>query len=405
MRYAKSLFSIGLPFFATGCSIHPLPDDVTRDATFAIVQKIRCEARHAINDYVWKDNKSEINREKLIREAEADHSKLLKHVSKKIKEIQGKDEKDKVKKIEFGKILIDLDRNRDVWISRLANRRLSSNFFSKNMQDSAIGYSFKLTMSETEGASGSGTFTFPFSTGKFLLGVSAGEDRERKNERSFEIVESLPEIMADQKLDDCLVEAPNWKYPITGSVGIKEIIKTYSELQSIGPAFARQAKKQKRTEEAGDKQGKGSQESMSSGGGSDIAFTEDLTFTTSYGGSLQPSIELNPVTHDFRLTKAAASFGGARKDIHKMTLTIVKGFTDIPTELVLLIEESDESNKSLYYSEERLPFASGRQLVPSYIQLFEGLTAEENAKARARRNLRYQKTQGTLEKILDGVEE
>jgi hypothetical protein len=34
-----------------GCSTHPLPDDVTRKTTFAIVEQIRCEAQRAVTAY------------------------------------------------------------------------------------------------------------------------------------------------------------------------------------------------------------------------------------------------------------------------------------------------------------------------------------------------------------------
>jgi hypothetical protein len=34
-----------------GCSLHPLPDDVTRTATDAIVQQVRCEAKAAVLDF------------------------------------------------------------------------------------------------------------------------------------------------------------------------------------------------------------------------------------------------------------------------------------------------------------------------------------------------------------------
>src|SRR5438874_3890042 len=35
----------------TGCSVHPLPEDVTRKTTNDIVTQIRCEARRAVVDY------------------------------------------------------------------------------------------------------------------------------------------------------------------------------------------------------------------------------------------------------------------------------------------------------------------------------------------------------------------
>jgi hypothetical protein len=44
-----------LPLLA-GCSIHPLPDDLSRKSTYDIVQKIRCEAKAAVMDYGQKLN-------------------------------------------------------------------------------------------------------------------------------------------------------------------------------------------------------------------------------------------------------------------------------------------------------------------------------------------------------------
>jgi hypothetical protein len=41
------VFALLTPFVA-GCAIHPLPDDVTRETTHSIVQKIRCEAQRGV---------------------------------------------------------------------------------------------------------------------------------------------------------------------------------------------------------------------------------------------------------------------------------------------------------------------------------------------------------------------
>lgn len=51
MRNVFLLFLTVLQFALIGCTIHPLPDDVTRKTTYDIVQQIRCEARRAIIDY------------------------------------------------------------------------------------------------------------------------------------------------------------------------------------------------------------------------------------------------------------------------------------------------------------------------------------------------------------------
>ena len=44
------VFAAIMPILA-GCAIHPLPDDVTRETTHSIVQKIRCEAQRAVLDH------------------------------------------------------------------------------------------------------------------------------------------------------------------------------------------------------------------------------------------------------------------------------------------------------------------------------------------------------------------
>ena len=51
MRTIRSVASIGLAALAAGCSIHPLPDDVSRKSTYDIVDKIRCEAKAAVEEH------------------------------------------------------------------------------------------------------------------------------------------------------------------------------------------------------------------------------------------------------------------------------------------------------------------------------------------------------------------
>src|ERR1700747_2266444 len=46
--------ALGLAVFVLllpGCSMHPLPNDVTRTTTYDIVQEIRCEAKAAVEQY------------------------------------------------------------------------------------------------------------------------------------------------------------------------------------------------------------------------------------------------------------------------------------------------------------------------------------------------------------------
>ena len=46
-----TLAVLGLSSLLIGCSIHPLPDDVSRKTTYDIVEKIRCEAKAAVEEF------------------------------------------------------------------------------------------------------------------------------------------------------------------------------------------------------------------------------------------------------------------------------------------------------------------------------------------------------------------
>ncbi len=51
MRPALGLSLLIYAPLLIGCSIHPLPDDVSRKTTYDIVEKIRCEAKAAVEQY------------------------------------------------------------------------------------------------------------------------------------------------------------------------------------------------------------------------------------------------------------------------------------------------------------------------------------------------------------------
>src|SRR5260370_18310487 len=49
MRRSAVMISI-CAFLLGGCAIHPLPENVTRDTTYDIVQKIRCEGKETLDN-------------------------------------------------------------------------------------------------------------------------------------------------------------------------------------------------------------------------------------------------------------------------------------------------------------------------------------------------------------------
>lgn len=114
------------------------------------------------------------------------------------------------------------------------------------LRDTVIAYDFKFTMSETNDGSATSSFTFPFSNGKFSVDFSFGENKARQNEREFDIVEYFTELLSDVELiDECSDEAnwqyaeKKWKYPVTGGIGLEEVIETYTKLATLQKFNAR----------------------------------------------------------------------------------------------------------------------------------------------------------------------
>jgi hypothetical protein len=126
------------------------------------------------------------------------------------------------------------------------------------------------------------------------LSLGAGEEKKRIGDRAFLMVETFGEL----RREDCSVEATraNWRYPITGLIGLEEIVSTFVRLTELGLL-------EKGTEKV-------------------ASFVDTLDFTTTIKGNADPTIELNPVKDKFKLTKANASFSAERVDRHKLILSL-----------------------------------------------------------------------------------
>jgi hypothetical protein len=159
--------------------------------------------------------------------------------------------------------------------------------------NAAIAYEFTFDINELNHASGMVTFTQPFLTGgQFTLGAGAGVEGERNAHRNFRVVD----MFSDLRALDCSPEMlqKNWVYPMTGDIGVYEVVSTFARLQSIAH--------------------------LENPVGEMFVFGDTLTFTTTFMGSLTPSVALNAVTDKFLLTAASADLHGHRTDMHEVIL-------------------------------------------------------------------------------------
>jgi len=158
----------------------------------------------------------------------------------------------------------------------------------------SIGYNFVFTITENNNASGSAIFALPFTHGIFTLGLGGGAERRRVGEREFLIVDYFEEA----RKEDCSVQATraNYRYPITGIIGLEEIVSTFMELNKRDLLEAPKEKTH--------------------------SFTDTLEFTSTFRANGDPKIVLDPVRGQFRLAEAKASLSADRSDKHKVVIAL-----------------------------------------------------------------------------------
>lgn len=193
-----------------------------------------------------------------------------------------------------------LEREKEAERAKLVRNRLHPSF-----NNVAIGYSFDFTMTDKDSASVGLDFSMPFTKTSLSLGVALSEDKTRSNSRDFIIAEDVTNVMLDRTICGELRDA-NWRYPITGKIGLAETVSSYLSLGKIKGFFERRDQLSK---SAGEKE-----------------FNEELEFTTQIDrGPLSSTWPFSPAKlHQFKLVKVTPKVSHTRKDVHKLTITFLK---------------------------------------------------------------------------------
>ena len=284
----RSVSSLSLSMIVAGCSIHPLPRDVTRDTTLAIVEKIRCEARDALV-------------RGMINVLEEEHSTTNLELLQKLRQPGGASAE-------------KLCRLSPLAFDEAARGRLNK------FRTAATTYTFDFTIKENKMKAGGATFKVPFTQGTFTLGLTAGSDKTRSNLRNIEFSETFSSLLFGRYADgssnnlfcDMKPQRKHWIYPITGRIGLAELIDTYVKLV-------------KTTKDK-------------------LAFSDKLSFTTKFDMSAKPSVELTRIIpKKFNLVAANVDYIASREDVHevKISLNIPEAKEDEP--------EKPEKEIALFY--------------------------------------------------------
>ena len=282
LRSLLGTFSAAL--FVAGCSIHPLPDDVTGGVTTAqIVRRIRCETRKTATEAL-------IQYFKLLG---ADYPgdpgiPLARTLAQKYT-----DDPNAIH--EFSADLFKGPEYEQI-------RNVIKVFYAIG-----VAYNFELTITEENNLSaGAANFQQGPSNSLFKLGIGGSFARKRTNDRTFTVTDTFEDLLrnfsAEKRRDghwDCdgyVVEA-NHVYPIVGRIGIDRIVYDYLDLTIFGML-------------SGPKDKPSAPPTMA----------DKLTFTTTLDASATPKITFTPTGTAFQLIDAGLTGEVSRTDQHEVTV-------------------------------------------------------------------------------------
>ena len=292
MSNARSACALLLSLSLLGCSIHPLPEDASGVKTTEIVRRIRCEARDGVRQKiaVWLMYRGSIDDPEAAR---------------------------------LGPLIADDPRALDTF--KQDQKRLKSvtlayiNLFAK----SVISYNFTFDMTELNNLDATVDLAkvFKSSNSTDTLALGAGLDRSRENVRTFTISDSFDVLVYQLNAStycDGASHGPNFIYPITGKIGIAEMIDTFVDLTIFGNLASSSSSSSGSSSNAlasANKPTKSAQKGGDSSGGLS-AMGDTVTFTTKLSGSATPKIVIAPVTSGLADASLVAAL--SRTDVHKL---------------------------------------------------------------------------------------
>ena len=344
-----------------GCSIHPIPEDVTRLSAHDIVRKIRCEAKE-ITEALYSERRL-YELQPALDESDQELKTLTKtlgEINAKTIELKRKQDELARKRVENSaayRIIINkidevirqqtdkenfssdtanrIERLKEE-IEQLNNERESLNREKQNLErddranirrkvmtevlieqetarrkklkkiiefnSTVVGYNFAFEITENADATAGGTFVWPIHLGSITLGVGLGDKKQRFSDRTIKLSTTFGDLI---KMDDCIADEGrgSFRYPIAGRIGLDEVIKQYVLINEDKYSKLSATKK-------------------------DI-YTDTIRFTTEINGSLNPSFSIAPALG--RTISADLTLSADRKDIHEVVVSIIPYKAKTPT--------------------------------------------------------------------------
>jgi hypothetical protein len=245
-------------FGLVGCSTHPLPQDVSNVSTVDIVKRIRCEAKDGIEDALAKAS------------SQGDYQR--RHVERIIK----------VTTIGYDFTFIMGEDN------AAAVTELS---FAKGYPPNANSDNFKLTLNASWD--------------------NGGNQNMRKNTRTFRVIDRLQDLHSENCIGANTAQA-NLLYPITGSTGMAEVVRSYIELETVTNL------------------GQVDSTQTATGKQEIVTFSDTLNFITTLETGASATWTFETRVGTVRLTNATLSGSASRTDNHTVVVVLARDAKDDP---------------------------------------------------------------------------
>ena len=278
--YVRCLAALAAASLMAGCSIHPVPEDVTGLDTASIVKQIRCETRDAARMIILNE---------LRRMAEQRNDPIAPGLLALYTEDQER--------------MVDFDAN-----------RLFPGPFYKHTRElfallyaGATAYTFELTMNETNNLGSTANLFGPWAN-TLALGLTGNANGMRQNVRTFTVTDKFDFLLKDlntlrpgdrRYCDGHVALGPNYIYPIAGKIGMYNTVYTFFTMSIFDNLATREAP---------------------AGVAGAPTMAEELTFTTQFDLQAMPKVTFAQIGNGFQAVDASVTGYLARKDVHKVTV-------------------------------------------------------------------------------------
>jgi hypothetical protein len=166
---------VAIAWTVAGCSIHPVPEEVTGIDTLDIVKQIRCEARDTLRTLIiiWLQGRASKTNDPLFLNLAAQYQSNPASINS---------------------FHYNLFKG-----PRYAEERSDVKLF----YDAGIAYNFDLMGTETNNIDPQSSFIRTFFDHKFTLGLTAASDRIRSNDRVFTATDTFGKLLTSLREDYC----------------------------------------------------------------------------------------------------------------------------------------------------------------------------------------------------------